>query len=174
MRPECTNRAAGVSITTAANLVPRWRFSFSRHRVRQRIAHQPPVHAQLSGHSLNRPGSMLVLAQDVLEQQPAVGRVNGHLDRPGTQDPEPGDEELGRVAKVQHDEVAVPERSALDEHGRHGAAASLHPRLEHDPLAVARRVRLEVGDLGLEQDLPEEGVDSGLLEGGDLRSRSSW
>ena len=59
--------------------------------------------------------------------------------------------------------VADPQRAALDQHGRDGAAAALELGLEHDALGRAVRVGLEVEQLGLQQDRFLELVEIGLL-----------
>ena len=52
-----------------------------RHRVVQRLAHQPPVHAELARHPLDRPDPELILPSDLLEQLHR-GLPPTHPDRP--------------------------------------------------------------------------------------------
>ena len=61
------------------------------------------------------------------------------------------------------DEVADMQRAALDQHGRHRAAAAVELGLDHGAFGGARRIGLEIEDFGLQPDHFEQLVDVGLL-----------
>ena len=50
-----------------------------RHRIGQRLAHHPPMHAQLAGHSFNRPDPELILPSNLCEQLHAGSPVQPTL-----------------------------------------------------------------------------------------------
>ena len=72
-----------------------------------------------------------------------------------------------RVAR--DDRVADPQRSALDEHGRHGATTTVEVRLDGDTLGVHVRVGPQVERrVRGQQHRLEQRVDVGALLGGDV------
>ncbi len=70
----------------------------------------------------------------------------------------------------QHD-VPAPERSRLNEHGRNRAAAFVEPRLDHDALGGGIHGGGELKNLGLKQQLLEQGV---YALAGLCRYRHEW
>ena len=66
------------------------------------------------------------------------------------------------------EDVADPQRAALDEHGRERAAALVEPGLDHRAFGGAVGIGLQLEQFGLERDRLEQFVEAGLLERGDL------
>ena len=86
-----------------------------------------------------------------------------------------GIDERADAAGVRADDdgVALVQRSVLDEHGGHRAAAAIEPALDDDALGGAGRVGLELEDLRLQRRHLEQLVDAGALLGRGRARRSS-
>src|SRR6202044_3287802 len=67
-----------------------------------------------------------------------------------------------------HDDIANLQGAALDQHGRHRAAAAIELGFDHGAFGGTRRVGLEVEDFGLQRDHLEQSVEIGLVLGGNL------
>ena len=73
------------------------------------------------------------------------------------------------VRVADHHRVAHAQRAALDQDGRHGAAAAVQVRLDRDALRVLVRVRLQVqGRVRGQYDRLEQVLDADVLPRGDV------
>ena len=66
------------------------------------------------------------------------------------------------------EDVADPQRAALDQHGGERAAALVELGLDHRAFGGAVGIGLQLEDFGLERDRLEQFVEVGLLERRDL------
>ena len=70
--------------------------------------------------------------------------------------------------RADDEDVADPQRAALDQHGRERAAALVELGLDHRAFGGAVGIGLQLEDLGLQLDRLEQLVEIGLLERRDL------